>query len=213
MFDLPPAPTGKRGRPRIHGDRLDEATFSFEKLGDYYVATKKAITRLFDQPVYVTVTTTNPEELTSVRVYISTLNPEGIELFKEHEQEESNNRFKGSENLMLRAYGIRWNIEVIFYQQKFFWGFSNYMVRNKLAIERYVNLLAIGFTLVCVLLFLDERLKAWQFESPQAIKREIASQIYRELILNGFVSSLENSKIYSAIIESVKCYLYGKKIA
>ena len=148
-----------------------------------------------------------------MRVYISTLDPKAIQLFKEHLQEESNNSFKGSENLTLRAYGIRWNIEVIFYQQKFFWGFSNYMVRNKLAIERYVNLLAIGFTLVCVLPFLDQRFKAWQFESPQAIRREISSQIHRELILNSFVSSLENSKIYSSIKESVKCYLQGKKIA
>ncbi len=87
------------------------------------------------------------------------------------------------------------------------------MVRNKLAIERYVNFLAIGFTLVCVLPFLDQRLKAWQFESPQAIKREISSQIHRELILNSFVSSLENSKIYASVVESVKCYFQGKKIA
>jgi len=27
----------------------------------------------------------------------------------------------------------------MFYQQKFFWGFSNYMVRNKLDIERYIK--------------------------------------------------------------------------
>ncbi len=60
LFDLPPAPTGKRGRPRVHGDRIDKAAFSFEKSGDYYVATQKAMTRLFDQPIYVTVTTTNP---------------------------------------------------------------------------------------------------------------------------------------------------------
>jgi hypothetical protein len=213
LFDLPPAPTDKRGRPRVHGDRLDKATFSFEKLGDYYVATKQAMTRLFDQSVHVTVTTTNPEELNSVRVYISTLNPEEIRIFKEHEQEESNSGFKGSENLALRACGIRWNIEVIFYQHKFFWGFSNYVVRNKLAIERYVNLLAIGFILVCVLPFLDGRLKTWQFESSQIIKREIASHIHRELILNSCVSSLENSKIYFLIKKSVKCYLQGKKIA
>lgn len=45
-------------------------------------------------------------------------------------------------------YSIRWNIEVIFYQQKFFWPFGNYMVRNKLAIERYVNLISISFAFV-----------------------------------------------------------------
>ncbi len=67
------------------------------------------------------------------------------------------------------------------------------MVRNKLANERYVNLLYIGFTLVCVLLFLYQRLKLWQFERLQAIKGEIARLVHKELILTSFVSSLENS--------------------
>lgn len=213
LFDLPPDPTGRRGRPRIRGSKLDKANFSYEKSGDYYVATKQVMTRLFNQPVYITVTTTNPNELTSVRVYISTINQQAINIFNRDDLKDSNNSFKGSDNLFLRAYGIRWNIEVIFYQQKFFWGFSNYMVRNELAIERYVNLISIGFTLVCVLPFLDQRLKEYQFQSPQEIKREIASYIQKELIITSFVSFLESSKIYWAIKESANNYLQGRKIA
>lgn len=213
LFDLPPAPTGKRGRPRVRGDKLDKTTFSYKKSGDYYVATKKVMTRLFDQPVFITVTTTNPEELTSVRVYISTLNQQDIKIFNHCDVEVGNSNFKKDDNLILRAYGIRWNIEVIFYQQKFFCGFGNYMVRNKLAIERYVNLLSIGFTFVCVLPFIDQRLKNYQFKSPQVIRREISSYIQKELILTSFVSSLENSKIYSTIKETANYYLQGKKIA
>lgn len=213
LFDLPPAPTGKRGRPRIRGNRLDKTTFSYVKSGDYHIATKQVMTRLFDHPVYITVTTTNPEKFTSVRVYISTLNEQDIQIFNNYDLDNGNSSFKGSDHLILRAYGIRWNIEVIFYQNKFFWGFSNYMVRNKQAIEKYVNLLSIGFTLVCVLPFLDQRLKNYQFQSPQTIKRELASCIQKELILTSFVSSLENSKIYSTIKESANNYLQGKKIA
>ena len=213
LFELPPAPTGKKGRPRKHGDKIDKANLSYEQSGDYHVATKEVMTRLFDKSVYATVTTTNPEELTSVRLYISTVRPQEIKIFKDHDLMEDSSNFKESEHLTLRAYGIRWNIEVIFYQHKFFWGFSNYMVRNKLAIERYVNLISIGFTLVCVLPFLDKRLEAYQFQSPQVVRREIASQIHKELILSSFVSSFENSEIYSTIKESASRYLQGKRIA
>lgn len=213
LFDLPPVPTGKRGRPRIRGNRLHKATFSYTKSGDYYVATKQVMTRLFNEPVYITVTTTNPEELASVRVYISTLNQEDINIFNHHDVEIGSSNFKKEDYLTLRAYGIRWNIEVIFYQQKFFWGFSNYMVRNKLAIERYVNLLSIGYTFVCVLPFLNQRFRDYQFQSPQVIRREIASNIQKELILTSFVFSLESSKIYSAIKKSAINYLQEKKIA
>ncbi len=213
LFDLPSDPTGKRGRPRKYGDRTDKSNLSYEESGDYYVSTKEVMTRLFNKSVHVTITTTNPEELTSVRVYISTINPHEIHIFKDHDLKDGTSSFKGSEHLTLRAYGIRWNIEVIFYQHKFFWGFSNYMLRNKVAIERYVNLLSIGFTFVCVLPFLNQRFKNYQFQSPQVIRREIASHIQKELILNSFVSSLESSKIYSWVKILASNYLVGKKIA
>lgn len=213
LFDLPPSPTGKRGRPRIRGNRLDKSAFSYVKSGDYYVATKKVMTRLFNQPVYITITTTDPEELTSVRVYISTLNEEDINVFNHHDVEVGSSNFKKENNLILRAYGIRWNIEVIFYQQKCFWGFSNYMVRNKLAIERYINLLSIGFTFVSTLPFVDQRFESYKFQSPQVIRREISSHIQKELILTSFISSFENSKIYSAIKERASSYLRCKKVS
>lgn len=42
LFDLPLAPTGKRGRPRIRGNRLNKATFnknSFENLATIWYET------------------------------------------------------------------------------------------------------------------------------------------------------------------------------
>lgn len=188
-------------------------TSSYEKEGDYYITTKQVMTRLFKQPVYATITTTNPKEFTSVWVYISSINPKEIQIFRDYDTECKNSNFKGSKHLTLRTYSIRWNIEVIFYQHKFFWRFSNYMVRNKVAIERYVNLLAIGFTFVCLFPFIDPRLEAFQFQIPQVIKREIASHILKELILDTFVSSLENRKNYSSIKKAVKHYLRGNEIA
>lgn len=43
------------------------------------------------------------------------------------------------EQQILSCYSIRWNIEVIFYQHKFFWFFGNYMVRNKEAINNFLD--------------------------------------------------------------------------
>ncbi|TCO67583.1 hypothetical protein EV214_1641, partial [Marinisporobacter balticus] len=75
-----------------------------------------------------------------VRAFICTINPKDLQIFKHNTVQ--NVKFDQTQNnqLPLCAYSLRWNIEVIFYQHKFFWSFGNYMVRNKAAIERYANL-------------------------------------------------------------------------
>lgn len=89
------------------------------------------MTRLFNDPVYVTVTTTDIEKFSSVRLYISTINPKEVNAFKDHEIENVRLNQSNSQDLTLCAYSLKWNIEVIFYQHKFFWSFGSYMVRNK----------------------------------------------------------------------------------
>lgn len=77
LYDLPPAPTGKRGRPRKYGDKLDIKTLSYEKVGEYFTTHRKLLTNLFEfQPVFVTVTIKDIETFNSVRVNISTAAPE-----------------------------------------------------------------------------------------------------------------------------------------
>lgn len=62
LYDLSPARTGKRGRPRKYGDKLDIKSFVYEKVGDHYMATRQALTNLFEtQPVTITVTVRNIE--------------------------------------------------------------------------------------------------------------------------------------------------------
>jgi hypothetical protein len=212
IYDLPPAPTGKRGRPRTKGDRLNYKDFSYEQIGEYYVATNMVLTNLFKKPVYVTITTTDKETFFSVRMYISSLNPSEISMFTDNQ-----NPCKGKDdipqNKMLAIYRIRWNIEVIFYQHKFFWSFGNYMVRNKAAIERYANLLTVAYTFVCVLPFICSNFEQYRFSSPQVMKRAIGGHLSKELILASFVSNFENTNIYSTIKKAVKTFIVSNYVA
>ncbi|KXG77286.1 hypothetical protein AN619_05120 [Thermotalea metallivorans] len=210
IYDLPPAPTGKRGRPRKKGDRLDIKEFSYVKNGEYYVAEKKVMTNLFEEAIYVTVTTTDIETFSSVRVYISSIEPNKIKVLTTNESSNSDNE---DTSKALRIYRIRWNIEVMFYQHKFFWSFGNYMVRNKDAIERYVNLLAIAYTFTCLLPFIDKKYAEYQFKSPQLVKRAVGEQITKELIFDTFVSSFESAKIYSTVKEAVQSFLDKDQVA
>ena len=204
IYDLPPAPTDKRGRPRKKGDRLDIKELSYSKIGEYYIPDKKVMTNLFEEAIYVTVTRTDIETFSSVRVYISSINPDEIKAVTPKESLNSDN---DDTSKALLIYRIRWNIEVMFYQHKFFWSFGNYMVRNKDAIERYVNLLAIAYTFTCLLPFMDRKYAEYQFKRPQLVKRAIGEQITKELIFDSFVSSFESTKIYSAIKEAVQGFL------
>lgn len=212
LYDLPPAPTGKRGRPRKKGSKLNIRDFSYTKIDEYYVAEKKAITNLFDKAIYVTVTTTDIETFASIRVYISSINPDEIDVLNNHEPSNTSCDDKPRSKTLL-TYRVRWNIEVIFYQHKFFWSFGNYMVRNKDAIERYTNLLAISYTFVCLLPFWDQKYEKYQFASPQLIKRTVGEQISKDLLFASFVSSFESTKIYSTIKEAVYHFFDKDQVA
>lgn len=213
IFDLPPKHNGKRGRPRLRGNKLDIHTFSYEKVNEYFISTRKVMTRLFKVPVYITVTTKNVDNFSSTRLFICTIDPNEINIFKDHDVEKTKYDNTDFKQIPLCAYNIRWNIEVIFYQHKFFWSFGNYMVRNKKAIERYVNLLAISYTFVSVLPFIDQKFEQYKFESPQVVKRVVADKLTKELIFDSFVSSLESSKIYSKVQKAINSFLRDDKIA
>jgi hypothetical protein len=91
----------------------------------------------------------------SVRMCISTINPENINVFKEHE------------------------VDDIKYDSS-----------------------------VSVLPFISNRFSDYKFESTQVIKRMISERLIKELIFDSFVSSLENSKIYSVVFKCVKNFIY-----
>ncbi|HDR5039261.1 TPA: transposase [Bacillus anthracis] len=212
IYDLPSAPTGKRGRPRKKGKKLNIKEFSYSKISEYYIAEKKVMTNLFEEPIYVTVTVTDIEAFSSIRVYISSINPDEIKAINTKVKSNNQNEDEVSSKI-LTTYRMRWNIEVMFYQHKFFWSFGNYMVRNKDAIERYANPLVISYTFTCLLPFIDKKYAQYQFKSPQLVKRAVGEQITKELIFDSFVSSIESAKTYSTIKKAVQGFLDKDQVA
>lgn len=213
MYDLCPEPTGKRGRPRKKGLKLNIRDFEYTKEEDYYIATKKVLTNLFDVPVLVTVTTTDVDNFSSVRVYICSVEPSNIQAFKHYIVDESEADIQKPNLIPFFTYKFRWNIEVFFYQHKFFWSFGNYMVRNKIAIENYTNLLAIAYSFVVILPFIHKSFSKYKFQSPQETKNVISYQISKELILGTFVQKIQKSKINKEALEAINSLIYLEDVS
>ncbi|ELP60203.1 hypothetical protein F502_06187 [Clostridium pasteurianum DSM 525 = ATCC 6013] len=203
LYDLQPKPTGKRGRPRKKGEKLNIKNFNYEKVDNYYIATKKVITNLFDEPVFVTVSTTDIDKFSSVRLYISSIEPSELEVFKNYNTDDLTIDKNKPHLIPFYTYKIRWNIEVIFYQHKFFWSFGKYMVRSQEAIEKYVNLLAIAYSFTVILPFINKAFSKYQFKSPQVTKNTISYQMSKELILRTFVQKLQKNKIQEEVLKVI----------
>jgi hypothetical protein len=208
LYDLPPAPTGNKGRPRKYGDKINVKELHYQKIGQYYMASKVVLTNLFEtQPITVIVTVKNLEKFESARVYISTVTAQDIHVFKKHTVLDVEYCPENPKLLPYFVYSLRWNIEVMFYEHKFFWSFGNYMLRNQNAIERYVNLLSISFAFVQVLPFINENYRSNKFKSPQAIKRVFGDRLNQELIFDIFMQQLEKGKIYATVKNAVNTFL------
>ena len=84
MYDLPPAPTGKKGRPAKHGRRLSINTdiiLSDEKAGSYYTGYRRVLTNIFrTREVMAYVTSTGKENGTR-RLFFSTVFPAQLQIF------------------------------------------------------------------------------------------------------------------------------------
>ncbi|MEG2867004.1 MAG: transposase [Terrisporobacter sp.] len=178
LFGLKPDPTGKPGRPRVKGQRLNYRDFKFEKSGDFFVATIKCITNLRTNPVIITVTTTDINNFSSVRLYLSTISVEDLNSKPKCEEKKQN---------LYDVYKLRWSIEVMFYQQKLFWSFGSYMVRSKVSIEKYINLIGVAYSAMIVLPFINKTLEDYKFCSPQELKCVIGEAIREELFFSNLL--------------------------
>ena len=203
LYELPPPPNGKRGRDPKKGKKLDihnSDHFSFEKIKEYFMATRKVITNLFkDKVVYATVTATDLDNSQSYRVHISTILPEDIEhmlpvLEKEIKQDLPEEKLKPLLPYIL--YKFRWSIEVVFYEQKTFWSFGKYMLRKVRGIENYVNIINLCYSAMILLPLKNDQFSELKNESPQQVKNIWRQKIQREIFFARFVSNPENTKKY-----------------
>ena len=196
LYDLPPAKTGKKGRPRVRGKQLsfEDFTFSVVDGTDYSVGSRQVITNLFGKkPVHAIVTKTKNG---TQRLFICTKCPDELnfdftssELGKASLFAKADVRF-----LPLTVYSMRWSIEVAYYEQKKFWALGTYMLRGRIGIERLTNLLTVLYSFMTVLPFYDKTFSTLSHNSPQQSRFVLGMTIWHELFLAAFETNHISSK-------------------
>ena len=182
LFDLPPAPTGKRGRPAKRGKKLslDDFTLDYEHNG-FKMGHRKVLTNIFgDKPVHAYV---NESPSGSRRLFFCMADPTEIHMSCAW-REKATLKDVGSKDMKyfpMRLYDMRWNIEVGYYEQKTFWDLSRYMVRSKKGIERMLNLINIAHSAMKILPHRYTCWKEFSDQSPQELRFVISEQIRRQV--------------------------------
>ena len=203
IYDLPPARTGKRGRPCKRGVQLslDNFACTYSK-GKFKIGHRCVKTKIFgDATVHAYVTVS---ESGARRLFICTAEPSEIRIGCALHSDDSDCKAGGvdREFLPLSLYGIRWNIEVGYYEHKTFWSLSRYMLRRRCGIERLLNLICITHAAMRLLPYVDARFAKFKDCSPQEVRMAISKQIQDELFLSRLADGAQNA-INSAEILSV----------
>ena len=211
LYGLPPAKTGKKGRPRKRGDRiqLDKIVLDNSKSGDWLIGMMPVITNLWKDKVVYALVTAPKNGKGSRRLFLCTADPRTISFDWENSSDKTTYSY-GAENvfyLPLAWYGLRWNIEVSYYEGKTFWSMEEYRIRSKEGIERLVNLISLSYSAMTLLPYSDETFSEYQSASAQETKYEIGQQIQSDIILCSFGRFLETIKNCSALIKVVEDYI------
>lgn len=212
IYDLPPAPTGKRGRPAKRGKRLsitEDFFLSAEKTGDYYVGIRKVLTNIFgDRYVYAYVTASNKTTGTR-RLFFSTIAPEAIRMACAWQEKAPLNQTgrEWMQYVPLFAYYFRWKIEISYYEQKTFWSLCSYMVRSKKGIETIINLINISYCAMKILPYKDETFSQYKGTSVQEFRFALSQQINQQIIFATFIKNVETTIKSNALVKAVKSAL------
>ena len=183
LYDLPPEKNGKKGRPKVRGDKLTLEDFDLSSIDgtEYSVGSRPVITKLFgNRTVHAIVTKTKSG---STRLFICTKSPEQLNFdFNSTELGRASLFAKTDIHFLpLTIYSLRWNIEVAYYEQKKFWSFGAYMLRSKVGIERLTNLLSVLYAFMTLLPFYDSTFICLASNSPQQSRFVIGMTIWHEL--------------------------------
>ncbi|MFG6324989.1 MAG: transposase [Lachnospiraceae bacterium] len=211
MYDLPPERTGKRGRPKKHGERLSPEDFELEspKSGDWKIGIRPVLTRLWGERVVYAFVTLPKSGNGSRRLLFCTRDPENI-LLDYSRCEDDAIRGYGEENeqfLPPACYSPRWKIEISYYESKTFWSLEEYRVRSREVIERLVNLECIAYSAMTLLPYSDGFFSCYQTASAQETRFGIGQQIQASIIFSSFVEKLETVKKACSLIRIIECYI------
>lgn len=197
LYDLPGEKTGKRGRPRIQGERLELSAIVLDKPegAPYYMGCRKVITNLWKgRTVYACVTAADPEKSGSFRLFLCTAEPEEIAVQSEEQADEKIRSYSTWGMLPLGLFSLRWNIETSYYETKTFWSFRDYMVRSVKGIERLSNLTCISYAAVRLLPYYDKEFQDYQGQSSQEIRYQLGEKIRMNIIIHGLGQTIETIK-------------------
>ncbi len=190
IYDLAPAPTGRRGRPAKHGKRLsadDDFTLSDEKINGYYIGARRVLTNLFGSRKVLAYVTTPEKDSCTRKLFFSTIFPEQLQIFCACQEKAPLDQTgsKWFQYIPLFLYSCRWNIEISYYEQKTFWSLCSYMVRSCKGIEMLINLINISYFAMKLLPYVDDKFAGYRNKSVQdfrfALSEGIRSRIFLPL--------------------------------
>jgi hypothetical protein len=216
LYDLAPQPTGKRGRPAKHGKRLSadrDFTLSDEKIGGYYIGTRRVLTNIFGTREVLAYVTATEKEGGSRRLFFSTVFPTQLQIFCAWQEKAPLNQTGSAwmDYIPLFLYSFRWNIEVGYYEQKTFWSLCSYMVRSRKGIEMLVNLINIAYCAMKLLPYQDEAFSKYRKESVQDFRFALSEKIRQEVFFATFVEKSENIIKSSALMRTLKYLVWQKE--
>ena len=203
LYELPPKPSGKRGRPKKYGERLslENISLSEQRIGGYYTGVQMVLSNLFGERRIFAYVTSTESIGGSRRLFLSTITPVTLSLFCAWQEVEPLNQ-TGLDWMMyvpLFLYRFRWNIEVSYYEQKKFWSLERYMLRSRIGIERMINLITILYSAMKLLPYLETDFSEYQTESVQDFRWYLSKRIREQLIIQSFVKTLETQIKSSSI--------------
>ncbi len=167
------------------------------------------ITNLWKDKVVYALVTAPKNGKGSRRLFLCTADPRIISFDWENSADKTTCSY-GAENvfyLPLAWYGLRWGIEVSYYEGKTFWSMEEYRIRSKEGIERLVNLISLSYSAMTLLPYSDETFSGYQSASAQETRYEIGQQIQADIILCSFGRFLETIKNCSVLIKVVEDYI------
>ena len=202
LYELPPEKTGKKGRPKARGKRLSPKNFALKAVpgSGYSVGCREVKTMLFGKrSVWAIVT--KSEKSGQFRVFLCTKNPKELR-FDLSMADAKAALFANADVdfLPLTIYGLRWNIEVSYYEQKTFWALGDYRVRSKAGIERLVNLLTLCYSAVKLLPYSSGDFCALRGLSPQQARFALGRSIRREVFFASLAGRPELGKNASSLL-------------
>lgn len=209
LYDLAKAPTGRRGRPAKHGERLsieNDFVLSDERSGDYYTGVRRVLTNIFGSREVLAYVTSTEKTGGTRRLFFSTIFPENMQIFCAWQEKAPLNQTGSGwmKYIPLFCYSMRWNIEVSYYEQKTFWSLCSYMLRSCKGIEMLVNIINISYCAMKLLPYEDELFAEYRNESVQEFRFALSEQIRAQIFYATLVKNIETSINSNWLIKALK---------